>query len=69
MVNESEYNLMTKARRKVMGRNNQLDEGAGAGRQTWKWNYPLNCVALHNKNDKYNNNTFRKLGTWVQTWT
>ena len=47
-----------------MGRNEQLDEGAG--RQTWKCLDPLNCVApaafesiAHGCN----------YGTWVQTWT
>ena len=57
MVNEGEYNLTTKARRKVMGRNTQLDEGAV--RQTWKCHDPLICVASVG---------FRKHCTWVQTW-
>ena len=42
-VQKSKYNLTTKARRAVVGRNEQLDEGAG--RQTWKCLDPLNCVA------------------------
>ena len=42
-VSKGKYNLMTKARRKVVGRNKQLDEGTG--RQTWKCLDPLNCVA------------------------
>ena len=41
-----------------MGRNKQLNEGAG--RQTWKSHNPLNCVASA---------AFRKHCTWVQTWT
>ena len=57
-VSKGKYNLMTKARRNVMGRNKQLDEGTS--RQTWKCNDPLNCVALV---------ALRKHGTWVQTWT
>ena len=32
-VSKGKYNLMTKARRVVVGRNKQLDEGAG--RQSW----------------------------------
>ena len=35
--------LMTHARWAVVGRNKQLDEGAG--RQSWKCLDPLNCVA------------------------
>ena len=62
MVNDSTYYLMTKASRKVMGRNKQLDKGTGTGtcRKAWKCLDPLNCVALA---------AFRKHGTWVQTWT
>ena len=56
-VSKGKYKLTTKARRKVVGRNKQLDEGAG--RQTWKYHDPLNCVALA---------AFRKHCTWVQTW-
>jgi len=43
IANEGKYNLTTKARRAVVGRNKQLDEGAG--RQIWKCLDPLNCVA------------------------
>ena len=56
-VGKGNYNLTTNARRKVVGRNKQLDEGAG--RQIWKCLDPLNCVALA---------AFRKHGTWVQIW-
>ena len=49
------YDLMTKARWAVVGRNKQLDEGAD--RQTWKCLDLLNCAALV---------AFRKHGTWVQ---
>ena len=38
------YDLTTKSGRVVMGRNTQLDEGAG--RQIWKCPDPLNCIAL-----------------------
>ena len=44
MLIDGMYNLTTKARRPVVGRNTQLDEGAGG--QTWKCLDPLNCVAL-----------------------
>ena len=42
-VSKVKYNLTTKARRAVVGRNKQLDKGAG--RQIWKCLDPLNCVA------------------------
>ena len=42
-VSKGKYNLTTKARREVVGRNKQLDEGAG--RHIWKCLGPLNCVA------------------------
>ena len=42
-VSKGTYNLTTKARRADVGRNKQLDEGAG--RQIWKCLDPLNCVA------------------------
>ena len=58
MLNAGKYDLMTKARRKVMGRNKQPDKGAG--RQSWKCLDPLNCVASA---------AFRKHDTWVQAWT
>ena len=54
-VSVSTYSITTMARRKVVGRNKQLDECAG--RQTWKCLDPLNCVASI---------AFRKHGTWVQ---
>ena len=57
-VSKGKYNGTTKARRKVVGRYKQLDEGVG--RQTWKCYDPLDCVALV---------AFKKHGTWVQTWT
>ena len=57
-VSKGKYNLTTKARWKVVGRNKQLDEGTG--RQIWKFLDLLNCAALV---------TFGKHGTWVQTWT
>ena len=69
MASECEYNLTTKARRKVLGNNNQLDEGAG--RHTWNCHdllicgaltfglLDMNCVALN----------FKKHDTWVHTWT
>ena len=41
-VSEGEYDLTTKARRKVTGRNKQLDEDTG--RKTWKCHDPLNCI-------------------------
>ena len=44
-VSKGEYNLTTKARRKAVGRNKQLDEGTDVERQTWKYLDPLNCVA------------------------
>ena len=56
-VSKGKYNLTTKARWAVEGRNKQLDEGAG--RQIWKCLDPLNCVALA---------VFWKHGTWVQIW-
>ena len=56
-VSKGKYNLTTKARRKVLGRNKQLDEGVGS--QTRKCHDPLNCVALI---------AFRKHDTWAQTW-
>ena len=43
MVSKGKYDLTAKARWAVVGRNEQLDEGAG--RQTWKCLDPLNCVA------------------------
>ena len=43
-VNEGKYDLTTKARRAVVGRNKQLDEGTG--RPIWKCLDPLNCVTL-----------------------
>ena len=57
-VQKSKYNLTTTARRKVVGRKNQLDEGAG--RQIWKCLHPLNYVASA---------AFGKHGIWVQIWT
>ena len=42
-VNDGMYDLTTKARWAVVGRNKQLDEVTG--RQTWKCLDPLNCVA------------------------
>ena len=56
-VNKGKYNLTTKARRKVVGRNKQLDEGAG--RQNRKCLDPLNCVAPA---------AFWKHSTGVQLW-
>ena len=56
-VGKGKYNRTTKARQNVVGRNKQLDEGAG--RQTWKYHDPLNCV---------NSVAFRKHDKWVQTW-
>ena len=56
-VSKGKHDLTTNARRKVMGRNKQLDEGAG--RQTWKCHDPLNCIASV---------AFRKHGSWVQIW-
>ena len=45
---KGKFNLTTKARRAVVGRNKQLYEGADTGRQTWKYHNSLNCVAwLH----------------------
>ena len=58
IANEGKYDLTTKARRAVVGKNKQPDEGAG--RQIWKCLDPLNCVALA---------AFWKHGTWVQIWT
>ena len=40
-LNDGPYDLMTKARWMVVGRNKQLDEGTG--RQIWKCLDPLNC--------------------------
>ena len=57
-VSFGKYNLTTKARQKVVGRNKQL--GESTGRQTWKCLDWQNCVALV---------AFRKHGTWVQTRT
>ena len=54
-VNNGMYDLATKAGQAVVGRNKQLDEGAG--RQIWKCLDLLNCVALV---------AFGKHGTWVQ---
>ena len=54
---KGKHNLTTKARRAVVGRNKQLDEGAG--RQIWKCHDPLNCVTPV---------AFWKHGTWVQLW-
>ena len=42
-VSKGLYKLMTKTRQKVVGRNKQLDKGAGG--HTWKCLDPLNCVA------------------------
>ena len=58
MLNDSTYDLATKAKPAAVGRNKQLDKGAG--RQTWKFLDLLDYVALA---------AFRKHGTWVQTWT
>ena len=44
MLFDGMYDLTTKARRAVVGRNTQLDEGAG--RNIWKCLDLLNCVAL-----------------------
>ena len=42
-VSKGKYDLTTRARWVVVGRNKQLDEGAG--RQIWKCHDPLNYVA------------------------
>ena len=42
-VSKGKHNLTTKARRAVVGRYKQPDEGAGG--QIWKCLDPLNCVA------------------------
>ena len=55
-ISKGKYYLTTVARRAVVGRNKQLDKGAG--RQPWKCFDLLNCVASI---------AFRKHGTWVQT--
>ena len=56
-VSKGKYDLTTKAKRKVVGRNKQLDEGTD--RQTCKCRDPLNCV---------DSVVFRKHSTWEQTW-
>ena len=43
-ANYGKYNLTTRARRAVVGRNKQLDKGGG--RKKWKCHHPLNCAAL-----------------------
>ena len=42
-VSKGKYDLTTKARQGVVGRNKQLDEGVG--KQIWKCHGPLNCIA------------------------
>ena len=56
-LNDGTYDLTAMTRRKVVGRNKQLDKGTG--RYSWKCHDPLNCEALV---------AFWKVGTCVQIW-